>query len=60
MTEARAIVKGACAKAAASGEHLREVMARETVLAIDWDGVFDARNALGESGTIVDRFVAAC
>ena len=58
MTEARAIVKSACAKAVASGEHLRDVMARETVLAIDWSAVFDARNALGESGTIVDRFVA--
>ena len=43
MTEARAIVKSACAKAAASGEHLRDVMARETVLAIDWDAPFSTR-----------------
>jgi 3-carboxy-cis,cis-muconate cycloisomerase len=59
MAEARVLVKGACAKAAQSGEHLRSVMARETVLPIDWDAVFDARCALGESRAIVDRFVAA-
>lgn len=59
LSDARILVKGACAKAAKSGEHLRDVMARETVLSVDWDAVFDARAALGESGAIVDRFVAA-
>lgn len=59
LSDARTLVKRACEKAAQSGEPLRDVMARETVLAIDWDAVFDARGSLGESGTIVDRFVAA-
>ena len=59
MSEARAVVKSACAKTVENGAHLRDVMTRETVLPIDWDTVFDATSALGESGTIVDRFVAA-
>ena len=59
LNDARLLVKNACAKAVNGGEHLRDVMTRETVFSIDWDAVFDARGALGESGTIVDRFVAA-
>jgi 3-carboxy-cis,cis-muconate cycloisomerase len=59
MAEARMVVKGACAKAVEQGVHLREVMARETVLPIEWDAVFEADSALGESGAIVHRFVAA-
>ncbi|WP_188675838.1 class-II fumarase/aspartase family protein [Neptunicoccus cionae] len=56
LADARALTKSACAKSVQSGEPLRTVMARETVLAIDWDRVFDARSALGESEAIVSRF----
>lgn len=58
LADARAVTKAACAKAVASGENLRNVIARETVLPMDWDAVFDARSALGESAEIVARFAA--
>lgn len=58
LADARSVTKSACAKAVASGENLRDVIARETVLPIDWDAVFDARSALGESGEIITRFAA--
>lgn len=58
LADARSVTKTACAKAVVSGENLRDVIARETVLAIDWDAVFDARSALGESAAIVARFSA--
>lgn len=56
LADARTLTKSACAKAVQSGEPLRDVIARETKLAIDWDRVFDAQSALGESNAIVARF----
>lgn len=56
LADARALTKSACAKAAETGESLRAVMARETVLSIDWDRVFDVQTALGETEEIVRRF----
>ena len=58
LADARSVTKAACAKAVASGENLRDVIARETMLPMDWDAVFDARSALGESAEIVARFAA--
>lgn len=57
LPDARAKVKAACQTAITKGLHLRDVLATETKTKLDWDAVFNARNALGEAPKIVDRFV---
>ena len=57
LPDARAIVKEACQNAASSGEHLKDILMKQSKYKIDWDTVFDPRNALGDAPSIVDRFV---
>ncbi len=53
--EAQALVKNLCSVSVAEGRHLKDVMAENSEVGVDWDAVFDPANYTGLAGQIVDR-----
>ena len=57
-TEAQAIVKAACKEAAASGEHLIDLLRRRTGAPCDWDSLRDPASRLKTDSQLIDRIFA--
>ena len=55
LPEAQALVKSACAQAAASGRHLMDVLAETTAAPLDWAKLKDPANYLGAADGFIDR-----
>jgi 3-carboxy-cis,cis-muconate cycloisomerase len=53
--EAQALVKSACAQAAATDRHLMDVLAETTAAPLDWDKLKDPANYLGAADAFIDR-----
>ncbi len=53
--EAQALVKSACAQAAAAGRHLMDVLAETTTAPLDWASLKDPANYLGAADVFIDR-----
>ena len=53
--EAQALVKTACAEAAAAGRHLMDVLAERTDAPLDWRALKDPASYLGDSDALIDR-----
>ena len=56
--EAQAIVKAACREAAASGEHLIDLLQRTAAAPCDWDGLRDPAGRLETDSRTIDRIFA--
>ncbi|MGH6946180.1 MAG: 3-carboxy-cis,cis-muconate cycloisomerase [Kiloniellales bacterium] len=57
--EAQALVKEACAETLESGEHLCDVLARNSRVRVDWDALRDPARQLGAADAFIDRVIAA-
>ena len=57
--EAQALVKAACAEAAAAGRHLIDLLAERTDAPVDWQALRDPAAYLGDSDVLIDRVLAA-
>ena len=53
--EAQALVKAACAEAAASGRHLMDVLEARTDAPVDWQALRDPAAYLGDADALIDR-----